>query len=142
MKTQLHPRLVTEKEWTFTILGLALFFGVFVRILPALLSEFPINDGGMFAVMMRDLQANNFLLPAYTTYNYSNIPFAYPPLGFYLGAILENFGISELQILLWLPVIFTSLTIPLFFLLALELMHSRSRAALSPRLAGQSLVRG
>ncbi|NJN80702.1 MAG: hypothetical protein HC797_09675, partial [Anaerolineales bacterium] len=131
MATQTRPRLVTEREWTFTILGLGLFFGVVVRILPAFLSDFPINDGGMFAVMMRDLKANNFFLPVYTAYNYSNIPFAYPPLGFYIGALLQGLGISEIQILIWLPIIFTSLTIPLFFLLSFELMHSRPHAALA-----------
>src|SRR5688572_19666869 len=109
MKSGPQPRIVTEKEWVFTILGLAILFGVFVRMLPAFLSDFPINDGGMFAVMMRDLRENNFIPPTFTTYNLSNIPFAYPPLGFYIGGILQTFWLSELQILIWLPAIFTLL---------------------------------
>jgi hypothetical protein len=28
--------------------------------------------------MILDLQANHFILPAYTTYNHAHIPFAYP----------------------------------------------------------------
>ncbi len=122
MKTQLKPRQVGEVEWTGTILGLAILFGTFVRVLPAFLSGFPINDGGMFLIIMRDLRVNGFALPVYTTYNYLDIPYAYPPLGFYIGALLEWIGIPSLQILIWLPAIFTMLTIPLFYLLAKQLM--------------------
>jgi hypothetical protein len=131
MKTQMQRRQVGEFEWTGTILGIAILFGIFVRVLPAILSGFPINDGGMFAVMMRDLRVNEFALPTYTTYNFLNIPFAYPPLGFYLGAFLELNGIPVTQILTWLPAIFTALTIPLFYLLAKQLMGDRPRAALA-----------
>ena len=94
MKTQIKPRQVGEFEWTGTILGIAILFGTFVRVLPVFLAGFPINDGGMFLVMMRDLRGNGFALPMYTTYNYMDIPYAYPPLGFYLGAFLELTGIS------------------------------------------------
>ena len=131
MKTQLQPRQVGELEWTWTILGIAILFGIFVRVLPVFLAGFPINDGGMFAVMMRDLRGNGFVLPAYTTYNYMNIPYAYPPLGFYLGALFELTGLTDLQVLMWLPTFFTALTVPLFYLLAKELMGDRPHAALA-----------
>ena len=120
-----------ELEWTGTILGIAILFGIFVRVLPAFLAGFPINDGGMFSVMMRDLRGNGFALPIYTTYNYLDIPYAYPPLGFYLGALFELIGIYRLQVLIWLPAFFTALTIPLFYLLAKQLMGDRPRAALA-----------
>lgn len=126
-----YSRMITEREWTWTFLGLALLFGSFVRILPGLLTGFPINDGGMFAVMMRDLRENNFLLPAFTTYNLSGIPFAYPPLGFYIGAFIESLGVSETDALIWLPMIFAAAALPSFYLLARELTGSRPRAALA-----------
>jgi len=131
MKTQLKPRKVGELEWTGTILGLAVLFGAFVRVLPAFLSGFPINDGGMFLVMMRDLRVNGFVLPTYTAYNFINIPFAYPPLGFYIGALLELVGASATQVLTWLPAVCTALTIPLFYLLAKQMLGGRPRAALA-----------
>ncbi len=56
-------------------------------------STFPtakVNDGGFFFSMTRDLEASNFRIPAFTTYNGGHIPFAYPPLGFYLAAILDR----------------------------------------------------
>jgi hypothetical protein len=131
MKTQMKLRRVDELEWTGTILGIAILFGIFVRVLPVLLSGFPINDGGMFLVMMRDLRANGFALPIYTTYNYMDIPYAYPPLGFYLGAFPALIEVSDLQVLMWLPAVFTVLTVPLFYLLATQMMADRPRAALA-----------
>jgi hypothetical protein len=131
MKSQSKPRQVGEWEWTATILGIAILFGVFVRVLPAFRSDFPINDGGMFLVMVRDLQANGFTLPLYTTYNFMNIPYAYPPLGFYLAAFLAWLGVPTLQVLIWLPALLTALTIPLFYFLALQMLHDRPRAALA-----------
>jgi len=131
MKSKITPRSVGETEWTWTIFGLAFLFGAIVRLLPAFLAGFPINDGGMFAVMIRDLLASHLSLPAFTTYNYSNIPFAYPPLGLYLGALFELLGISDLQVLLWLPAFLAAATLPLFYLLAFELLDSRPRAAVA-----------
>ena len=78
-----------------------------------------------------ELKANHFLIPAFTSYNYSDIPFAYPPFGFYAGALLSVIGIPDLEILRWLPVLINILTIPAFFLLAETLLEDRPRAALA-----------
>ncbi|RPH60694.1 MAG: hypothetical protein EHM81_05760, partial [Chloroflexi bacterium] len=45
------------------VLFAAVLFGALVRCLPAYLAGFPVNDGGMFYVMMKDLQANHFMPP-------------------------------------------------------------------------------
>jgi hypothetical protein len=119
-------------EWADLILMMALFLGTFIRFNPTLLAGFPINDGGMFAVMVDDLKASRYLLPAFTTYNHLNIPYAYPPLGFYLGRIAADlFGLSAVQILRWLPAFFASLSIPAFYLLALRLLKNKYYAAVS-----------
>lgn len=123
------PRAVTENEWVWTVLGLALLFGAGARIFPGLLSGFPINDGGMFAAAMRDLAANHFALPRTISYNLSDIPFAYPPLGFYVGAVLQRLGASETQVLLWLPIFLSATMLPLYYLFARELLGDRPRAA-------------
>lgn len=119
-------------EWADLILILAILLGTFMRFNPTLLAGFPINDGGMFAVMVDDLKASRFLLPAFTTYNHLNIPYAYPPLGFYLGRITADlFGLSAVQVLRWLPAFFASLSIPAFYLLALRLLKNKYYAAVS-----------
>ena len=117
-------------EWAALILFLALALGAFVRFAPASLAGFPINDGGMFAVMIEDLKTSHYLLPFYTTYNSLNLPFAYPPLGFYLGRLTADlFQLSTVEVMRWLPALFASLSIPAFYLLALRLMKTRLHAA-------------
>ncbi len=70
--------------------------------------------------------------PAFTTYNHLNIPFAYPPLGFYLGRIASDlFGWSAAQTLRWVPAFFASLSVPAFYLLARRLLKNKYYAAIS-----------
>ena len=114
------------------ILMLAVLIGAFMRFNPTLLAGFAINDGGMFAVMVDDLKASRYILPAFTTYNHLNIPFAYPPIGFYLGRIAADlFGLSAPEVLRWVPAFFAALSIPAFYWLALRLLKDKYYAALS-----------
>jgi hypothetical protein len=119
-------------EWANLIFMLAVFVGTFMRFNPTLLAGFAINDGGMFAVMVEDLKTNHYWLPAFTTYNHMNIPFAYPPLGFYFGGLASDlFGLSAVQAVRWIPALFASLSIPAFYLLSLRLLKDKYYAALS-----------
>ena len=123
---------ITREEWSSLILMLAVLLGVFMRFNLTLLAGFAINDGGMFAVMVDDLRANHYLIPAFTTYNHFNIPFAYPPLGFYLGALaVDIFNMDAVQALRWVPPFFASLSIPAFYLLSLRLFKDKYYASLS-----------
>src|SRR5574339_448436 len=101
---------ITRAEWSTLLLFLAILLGTFMRFNPTLLAGFPINDGGMFARMVEDLNTSHYALPAFTTYNHLNIPYAYPPLGFYLGRITADlFGLDTVQVLRWVPAFFSSL---------------------------------
>jgi len=123
---------IRRTEWADLIFIIAMFLGAFMRFNPTLLAGFAINDGGMFAVMVDDLKASHYLIPAFTTYNHLNIPFAYPPLGFYLGRIAADlFGWSAAQTLRWVPAFFASLSVPAFYWLALRLLKNKYYAAIS-----------
>jgi len=123
---------IRRNEWADLILILAIFLGAFMRFNPTLLAGFAINDGGMFAVMVDDLKTSHYLLPEFTTYNHLNIPYAYPPLGFYLGRIAADlFGLSAVQVVRWVPAFFASLSVPAFYLLALRLLKNKYYAAIS-----------
>jgi hypothetical protein len=125
-------RSIHRAIWPDLLLIAALIFGAFVRFNPTLIYGFTIKQGGMFAVMIDDLRENQYLIPQYTTYNHLNIPYAYPPLGFYLGGIAADlFGLSADQVLRWLPAFFASLSVPAFYLLALQLLKNKYRAAIS-----------
>ena len=127
-----EKKSITRDEWSKLIVALAVLLGAYMRFNPTLLAGFAINDGGMFAVMVDDLKANNFLIPAFTTYNHLNIPYAYPPLGFYLGAIVSViFGLEPTQVLRWVPAFFASLSIAAFYFLALRLLKNNYYAAVS-----------
>lgn len=120
------------KDVTGFFLILTFVFGVTVRVFPILRADFPLVDGGMFYTMIRDLQAANFSLPLFTTYNQAKIPFAYPPLAFYAAGLLNTVSnISILNILKWQPVFVTILNIPLFYYLSKQLTGSQPRAALA-----------
>ncbi len=121
-----------RRTLTFLLLLLALLFGTFVRVLPVLQAGFPLNDGGLFYTMTSDLQKADYALPAVTTYNRLDIPYAYPPLPFYLMALIRSItGADLLDIIRWLPVVFSLLTIPAFFLLAQALLGDPLKAALA-----------
>jgi len=114
------------------IFVLSLLLGGYVRISQLLPLHFPINDGGLFYAMTGDLQANGFHLPAFVSYNHTNIPFVYPPLGFYLAGFLSSLtGWSLLKIFQFLPAILATFSIPAFFLLARDLLKSKAVLALS-----------
>lgn len=115
------------------ILFTAIIFGTLFRLLPVWMAGFPINDGGMFFTMIQDLRSNQYVPPLYTTYNNLNIPFVYPPLGFYLGAVVSDLlNLSTpLVVIQWLPGIINALCIPAFYLLAKEVMGDKLQSAIS-----------
>ncbi|MPM20538.1 hypothetical protein SDC9_66969 [bioreactor metagenome] len=111
---------------------IAILIGGYIRISPVLDSDFPLNDGGMFYVMIKDLIANHFQIPLFTSYNSLNIPYAYPPLGFYFAAFLNSFlKIEILDILRFVPATFATLSILAFYLLAKEIINDHFQLILA-----------
>lgn len=126
-------RKLSADDTAVLILISAVIFGAWLRIMPAWLAGFPVNDGGMFYTMIQDLQANHYALPLYTTYNQLNIPYVYPPMGFYIGADLTDLlNLSTpLAVIQWLPSILNALCIPPFYFLAKEITGNKFQSAVS-----------
>ncbi len=121
-----------DNQFAALVLALALVTGAVARFFPTLMAGFPINDGGMFAVMVDDLRASAYALPVFTSYNLDSLPYAYPPLGFYLGRILADLtGWNSVEVARWLPAFFASLAVGAFYLLAVRLLPARLHAALA-----------
>lgn len=100
--------------------------------MPALVTRFPLNDGGMFYTMAGELSANGYALPATTFYNGLDLPFAYPPLGLYLASLLADVGrIPPLAVFLWLPPLLATLAIPAFYLFSRAFLTDNLRASLA-----------
>jgi hypothetical protein len=121
-----------KTPWSSLLLFTALLFGGIVRFLPALMNHFPLNDGGMFYVMVQDLQEQHYRLPQYTDYNAAGIPFAYPPLGLYMTGFLSDLlPLPQVAIFLWLPAVVNFLALIFFYQLAGQVLPSQMQAALA-----------
>jgi hypothetical protein len=105
----------------------AILLAFAVRGYHVLSQDFPLNDGGLFYAMARDLQDAGYRLPAYTSYNFAGIPFGYSPLGFYLAAALDDLTpLSLADALRWLPLLGSCLIVLAFTALARSLLASRA----------------
>jgi hypothetical protein len=121
-----------ERAFDVIVIALALIMGIVVRYHFISGSEYPINDGGLFYKMTGDLIRNNFTLPAFSTYNQDQIPFAYPPLAFYLAGYSSSIlNLDLLDVLRHLPCLISIVTILAFYLFAKEIVSSRFMAATS-----------
>lgn len=125
-KPETKSRLITLLN-----IELPILLGGFIRVVQVLATSFPLNDGGMFYVMVRDLQANNYRIPSFTSYNFSSIPYAYPAFSFYLAGWLNDLGLDLLQILRFYPLAFSLLAIPAFYWLASEILEERRKVTLA-----------
>ncbi|GAB4420131.1 MAG: hypothetical protein Kow002_08310 [Anaerolineales bacterium] len=115
----------------------SILFSGLLYFLPAMLAGFPVFDGGLFYTMSEDLKAHQFILPAFTQYNLAGIPFAYPPLGFYVTALISTlFRIPALEILRWLPPLVSVLSLFAFYWMASEVLRSKLQAALATAFYG------
>ena len=96
------------------------------------LVDFPLNDGGMFYSTIEDIRHAAYALPQTLSYNLANIPFAYPPLGFYLSAIIRDaLGVSTSDVLRVLPIVFSTLIVVAYVPLARALSRSPTAAAVA-----------
>jgi hypothetical protein len=119
----------------FVAIGLGLLFALAARLRYFLRSDFPLNDGGLFLLMAKEILREGFALPAFTAYNGEGIPFAYPPLAFYIAAALASLTGVELVVLVrYLPLIANLLTVVAVALLARSLLASRQALLLAPTL--------
>jgi hypothetical protein len=129
MNTKSAPR------FDITMFGMVFFItliGLAVRLASPLQAAFPLTDGGLFYNMIASLRAHQYILPVYATYNNAEIPFAYPPLAFYLtGLLADLLRVSSLDLVRILPSIISALTIPAFYSLAKEITTSKVQIVLS-----------
>lgn len=117
---------------SFFFLLFIIIFAASARVLGGGLDSFPLNDGGLFYSMVKDIQAGNFRLPVTTSYNGGGLPFAYPPLGFYIAAFFSDiFHWDLLSLMRWLPVIVNSLSLFGFYFLAFEILNDQKQAVLA-----------
>ena len=76
--------------------------------------------------MAQDILDHNFSLPVFTSYNGNVIPFGYPPLPFYLMALVQRFiHFGLIDQLRFLPAFFSTLCIPALYLLSKRITSTK-----------------
>ena len=106
--------------------------GLALRMPPVLSHGVPVGDGGLFLQMLDDLRRTFPSLPATTSYNQADIPFVYPPLGFYVAALIGWMtGLPSMDLLRFLPLTFATLCVPALYLLARRLLGSSLHATVA-----------
>ncbi len=116
--------ILQKRYWfSFSFIIVAILFGGFLRWYSLSKTDFPLNDGGLFYTMTTDLVQNHFRLPEFTSYNQANIPFAYPPLGFYLAGFISTFfHLSLIEVFRFLPVTLNLFSLVIFFFIARRIL--------------------
>ncbi|MFO0688463.1 MAG: hypothetical protein U0900_07135 [Myxococcota bacterium] len=116
-----------EPGFVHACAALALALAALTRLPYFVGLDFPLNDGGLFLAMADAIRDAGFVLPERVDYNGHGLPFAYPPVAFYLTAILAQvFGIETLSVQLYLPLVFNLLTVVLFVYVAARLVDDRA----------------
>lgn len=115
----------------FSVVILIFLVGLLVRIFPLIMMEFPTevpyNGGGLYYHFSETILENNFAYPRTIPYYTDNgIPFAYPPLIFYLIAIVAKFTpLSTFILHSYLPTFISVITVVAFYFLAKEIFQER-----------------
>jgi hypothetical protein len=102
--------------------GLALLFAVLAaatahRLYLLAATDFPINDGGLFHAFITETARTFPAIPTSIAYNGLSIPYAYPPLAFWIGALLTRSGADPMAIVHVMPIALNALYVLLIALL-------------------------
>ncbi|HKT15579.1 MAG TPA: hypothetical protein VJR87_09250 [Allosphingosinicella sp.] len=89
-------------------------------------TDFPINDGGLFYAFVKEVAATFPGLPDSVRFNAIDIPFAYPPLSFWMAALLTRLGFDALAIVHVAPILMNMAYVLLFALV----LHRSGRSLL------------
>ena len=121
-----------SKDVDNLFLILTIVFSLFVRIFPILRSNFPLVDGGMFFSMIEDLQAANYFLPNFMSYNHQQIFYAYQPFALYFTGVVNSFtGIPLLKLIQWQPVVINVLTLAVVYCFAKRITGTSTKGLLA-----------
>jgi hypothetical protein len=122
---RVYPRLKSALTKERLLIGCILLLGCVVRVahLAFLSINAPNKGGGLFLEFAQQIAAHGFAIPSNVPfYTDEGIPFAYPPLPFYVEAILiHGFSLPKFLVANLLPPLTAILTLLVFYRLTKEL---------------------
>ena len=118
-----------RRDWYIYVALLIILFGIVIRLVHLLYIDmaFPFRGGGLFLEFAKQIIENGYYLPSIIpNYTENGVPFAYPPIPFYLEAILiDVLRIPDFTVVNILPAVAAALTVPAFYWLTVELKFSK-----------------
>ncbi|WP_225316454.1 MULTISPECIES: glycosyltransferase family 39 protein [Haloferax] len=108
--------------------AIALLAGVVVSVTYVSTHQYPAFGAGLYLEIATQIRDNGYALPTTIPYYAGGIPFAYPPLQFYVVAVLTDLGISGLAISRYLPAVVTILYLVPYYGIATQLLPTRRQA--------------
>jgi len=115
----------TLGRWDTPLLLAALLAVLAIRVDLLVSTDFPINDGALFYAFVLAIAQIFPALPEFVEFNGLSIPFAYPPLSFWLSAAAVQLGADPLAIVHRVPILMNAAWVLLFALLLRRTGHSR-----------------
>ncbi len=114
-------------------LGSGLVVGALVGVSYLLTHPYPAYGAGLYLEIAEQIRVHGYRLPPRIPhYTDGGIPFAYPPLLFYVTAlILDSTGIGAITYARVVPVIFTVVYLVPYYYAARELLGSRPKAGVA-----------
>ncbi len=107
-------------------LGWPLLVGLAVVALYLATNDYPAYGAGLYVETADTIRANGYALPATVPhYGPEGVPFAYPPLMFYVLALLRDFGAGAFATSLYLPPLFTVAALVPTYLLGRDIVGDR-----------------
>ena len=118
-----------DRPWLVLPVGAALV--VYVTYLAT--HPYPAFGAGLFLRIAEEVAAAGYELPARISgYTPGGIPFAYPPLPFYVLAVLvDTLGLDPLAVSRYLPGVLVVAALPAYYFLAKELLGSAPKAGIA-----------
>ena len=134
MEEQGWPRLLEDREWPWLLTPLLV--GSVVVVAYLLTHPYPAYGAGLYLRMAERVVENGYRLPTHVPgYTDGGVPFAYPPLVFYLGALaMDVGGVDPLTLSRYVPAIVTVGYLVPYYFLSRELLGDRAEASLATTL--------
>jgi len=105
-----------------------IFIGIILRTYHLFIVGFskPWKFGGLYLGFARQIYLNNYMLPERIPYyTFGGLPFAYPPLPFYIESFLAfTLGLPEFLVVNLLPVVISVLSLVMFYVLIKKLFKN------------------
>ena len=121
---------VTIPEWVWPALVPVVSLAVVSMYL--LTHPYPGYGAGFYLQVAEQILANDYGLPTHIPlYTNGGVPFAYPPLLFYVSAVLLDVGVSRVTISLLVPSVSVMLYPVVYYFLAQEFLPTRRQAGLA-----------